>query len=412
MACIFGMLNGIKGVLDKIRDSRVTTRCPAEPPAYLRLKPQSSKQWRKFFTRSRMHVRTTQAVQASTMLTQNDGYESPGSTKDKKIREKDHIRREKKRKRSEQHSGQTSPTKKHRSKLLAQDSRTTNLIPQPIETADTSPFFEQTTSFYVPLSPICQPYPLQGVCAEHLSPLILTYYPPLNGVILSYSNPKLSARAPESSDDAEDEEEPVLAQAVNEYAVSFVWVTADFLLFRPQRGSQIEGWINLQNEGNIGLVCFDFFSATIERSRLPKDWKWIRGGTGRLGARKTRRPDDTQRQEEISQVNGFGDEEGHFVDGRGERVYGSLTFTVKGMEASRVSGREHAFISIEGTMLSVTEEKELREQDFIQSQSSTARKLFAGRDKNYAMSGALVDGHVEGVSDVEPITKLKHRMAY
>lgn len=359
-----------------------------------------------------MSARTSQAIRASTMSTQLDGYESPVSTKVKKVKDKDPNRREKKRKRSEQHSGQTSPTKKHRSKLLAQDSRTTDVIPQEIESADTSPFFEQTTSFYVPLSPICQPYPLQGVCAEHLSPLILTYYLPLTGVVLSYSNPKLSARAPESSDDAEDEEEPVMAQSVNEFAVSFVWVTADFLVFRPQRGSRIEGWINLQNEGNIGLVCFNFFSATIERSRLPKDWKWIRGGTGRLGARKSRHLDDTQGQEETLQVNGFEDEEGHFVDGTGERVHGSLTFTVKGMEASRVSDREHAFISIEGTMLSATEEKELREQDFIRLQSSTARKLFAGRGTDYAMTGALSNGHVEGVSDIEPTSKIKHRMAY
>ena len=42
MAGIFGMLNDGKGVLDKIRDSRVRTRCPAEPLTYLRLKPKSS----------------------------------------------------------------------------------------------------------------------------------------------------------------------------------------------------------------------------------------------------------------------------------------------------------------------------------------------------------------------------------
>lgn len=52
MACISGMLDDGKGVLDKIRDSRVSTRCPAEPLAYLRLKPKSSERARKLFTRS------------------------------------------------------------------------------------------------------------------------------------------------------------------------------------------------------------------------------------------------------------------------------------------------------------------------------------------------------------------------
>ena len=339
-----------------------------------------------------------------------DGYESTASVQAKRNKEKDAKKREKKRKRSEQHSGHNSPTKKHQSKHLARDSRTIDEAFKPPEIAEVSPFFEQTSSLYLPLSPICQQYPLQGVCAEHISPLILTYYPPLNGVLMSYSNPKLSARPPESLND--EEESPVLAQSVNEYAVSFVWVTANFLLFRPQRGSRVEGWINLQNEGNIGLVCFNFFNASIERRRLPKDWKWIRGGTSSLGARKSTPLDGSQDQEEAPQVNGFGDGDGHFVNGRDERVEGSLTFTVKDMEASRSSDREHAFLSIEGTLLSSLQEKELREQDFIRMQNRSSNKPGAGKDTDHTMTGAIADGHVDGASDIEPRSKMKHRMAY
>ncbi|PBP25479.1 RNA polymerase Rpb7-like domain-containing protein [Diplocarpon rosae] len=44
-----------------------------------------------------------------------------------------------------------------------------------------SPFHLQTSSLYLPLAPVSQKFPLEGICAEHLSPLLLTYYPPFKG---------------------------------------------------------------------------------------------------------------------------------------------------------------------------------------------------------------------------------------
>lgn len=358
------------------------------------------------------------------MSMQLDGIESPSSTRLSRSNDKKSRKRDKKRKRTEQHSVSTSPTKKHRLNKTTQDSiheetqeefDIAEEKSQATDTVEASPFFEQTSSLYLPLSPICQQYPLQGICAEHLSPLILNYYPPLNGVVLSYSNPKLSAAPPEGPEEDGDEGEgPVLAQSIDEYAASFVWVTADFLIFRPRRGCRIEGWINLQNEGNIGLVCYNFFSASIEHKRLPKEWKWIRGGTGRFGARISKQSAVQVGEEETSQSNGFGDEHGYFVNGDGKRVEGALTFKVKDMEASRTSDREPAFVSIEGTLLGDAEEKELRQQDFVRSQgrSSSNRRLGAGNGIDHTMTGALPNGHVDSGSDIERTPKLKHRMAY
>ncbi|KAG9735711.1 hypothetical protein KCU73_g10440, partial [Aureobasidium melanogenum] len=53
------------------------------------------------------------------------------------------------------------------------------------DATSTSPFVKQTSSFYLPLSPIYHAFPVDGLCAEHISPLLLTYHPPLRGVILS-----------------------------------------------------------------------------------------------------------------------------------------------------------------------------------------------------------------------------------
>ena len=321
----------------------------------------------------------------------------------------------KKRKRSEHHDpSPSSPTKKHRSKHPTQDPATTAQPPRSLDFAEASPFFQQTSSLYLPLSPICQRHPLQGLCAEHLSPLILTYYSPLNGVVLSYTNVKLSERLPKQDG---EEEKPILARLIDEYAVSYVWVTADFLLFRPQRGCVIQGWINLQNEGNLGLVCWNYFNASIERRRLPKEWKWVAGGAHRPRSQKLKRPAtdsdlETEDEEETQQLNGVEDAEGHFVDGVGKKIEGLFEFRVKDMETSRSADREQGFLSIRGTTLSEEEEKDLREQDFERSQGKGVRRPGVRRDPDHAMSGALTNGDVDAAVEVDRTPRMKHRMAY
>jgi DNA-directed RNA polymerase I subunit RPA43 len=218
-----------------------------------------------------------------------------------------------------------------------------------------SPFHTQTASLYLPLAPISQRHPLEGICAEHLSPLILTYYPPLKGVILSYSEPRISERP------FEDDEECVLVKCIDEYGAGYVWTTAEFLLFKPQRGGYLEGYVNLQNEGHLGLVCWNLFNASIERQRLPKDWKWI----GIAEAQKTKTTVNDNYAEEGP---------GYFVDGDGNKVEGTIRFRVKEIESSH--DRERGFLSIEGTMLGDEAEREVLEREYL---SSRSKKDMRGR---------------------------------
>src|SRR5450432_1640489 len=82
-------------------------------------------------------------------------------------------------------------SKKHRTHKAIEELSSNIAAKEPERLAD-SPFHTQTSSIYLPLAPISQRQPLEGICAEHLSPLILTYYPQLSGVILSYSQPRMS----------------------------------------------------------------------------------------------------------------------------------------------------------------------------------------------------------------------------
>jgi len=308
-----------------------------------------------------------------------------------------------------------SPRKKHRSGK----SKSAAAHPQSIDSdlSEHSPFHLQTSSLYLPLSPICQLYPLQGLCAEHLSPLILTYYPPFQGVILSYSNPRLSEE-PSKHDGAEDQG-TVLAISVAEFAVSFVWLTVDFLVFKPQRGGWLEGWINLQSESHVGSVCWNLFNASIERKRLPKEWRWVVGHTRRKSTAKLKNsqedPQPEDEEDAVQDVPGIEDtreDEGHFEDGQGNKIEGSIRFRVRDLDASMSTDREKSFLGIEGTLLSIQEEEMLIRQEELAAQGGLGRTISrSGRE--CSMSGALGDNQVSGVADKDrnAIQKPKHRIS-
>lgn len=269
----------------------------------------------------------------SSAPTSNMGSEKHRSKADKKHKS---THGEKKRKRDNEEDEQKSKSKKHKSDKAASQ---TSLLDN---TSSASPFHLQTASLYLPLAPVSQKYPLEGLCAEHVSPLILTYYPPLNGVLLSYSNPRLSEKP------FKDDGESVLLQSIDEYAVSWAWLTAEFLLFKPEKGALLEGYVNLQNQGHLGIVCWNLFNASVESKRLPSSWKWkdvseMRNGKG------------TQAGETYAEGPGF------WVDGEGDKVEGMVKFRVREIESSH--DRERGFLSIEGTMLSDEDEDELAQTE-------------------------------------------------
>lgn len=202
-----------------------------------------------------------------------------------------------------------------------------------------SPFVTRTTSLYLPLSPCAARFPVEGLLAEHISTLLLTYYPPLQGVLLSFSNARIS-ETPHPDTDQDRQKGKVLTRCINEYAVTFVWLTADFLLFRPRKGTWMEGHVRLGNESMVGLVCYNYFNAVIERDKMPTGWSWVAEDEEELEEQKGRR-------RALVESNGF------FRDGEGKRVEGRLVFRVEDFEA--LVGDGGGGVSIMGTLLSEKE---------------------------------------------------------
>jgi DNA-directed RNA polymerase I subunit RPA43 len=288
---------------------------------------------------------------------------------------------EKKRKREHGEDGHKSKSKKHKSDKAADKS-----TPVPEAPATSSPFHVQTSSLYLPLASVSQGAPLEGLCAEHISPLILTYFPPFRGVILSYSNPRLS------EEPFGDDGNSTLLQSVDEYAVSWGWVTAEFLLFKPDRGAWLEGFVNLQNEGHLGVVCWNLFNASIKRNSLPQDWKWV--GVEELG----------KDGGEVYAEDG----QGYFVDGEGKKIEGMVKFRIREIESSH--DKERGFLSIEGTMLDDKAEKQLLASE---RQKKTSRET-AGRRLGGANALGATNLGVPAEPDMMDIDgeTRKHRVNY
>lgn len=223
-----------------------------------------------------------------------------------------------------------------------------------------APFIQQTTSFYLALSPIAHQFPLEGLCAEHISPLLLTYYPPMKGVVLSYSDPRMS-ESPENGVRIKKgkQAKTVLGQSVDEYAVTYVWLTVDLLVFKPQKDTVLEGYVNLQNESILGLICYNYFNAGIERSRIPKDWQWVE--------------DEAPEEGDMSR-KGRREAAGHYVNAEGSKVEGKLVFKVKDFEATAGAETGSGSINIYGTLLAGAEDakadEDVRQSALVRGRSA------------------------------------------
>ena len=236
-----------------------------------------------------------------------------------------------------------------------------------------SPFVRQAVQLYLPLSPITLPSPLPGLCAEHLSTLLLKYYSPIQGVILSYAQPRFS------TENISDDGTP-LAVSVAEYCTPMIWVDVEFLIFQPQRGHEVEGMIVLQSENHIGVQVYNLFSGRIPKTRIPQSWRWH--DTDRRAKSKSQRGrlkggdvnGEEQRTEVLKEVEP--ESLGYWKDENGKKVEGVIKFWVWDVEIA-LSGKdaERNLPSIEGTMREEDlRDDEERDQDRIRKEISDGKK--------------------------------------
>lgn len=222
------------------------------------------------------------------------------------------------------------------------------------------PFFTQKVSQYLPLFPSGMVEPIEGYADQHLKPLLNHYVPAFKGVLLGYNDVEVGEAPGRGSitEKSEDADEAML-ESIDEYAVCFGWLTAKLDLFKPSRGAWMEGTVNMQTEGHLGVVCWGMFNASIEAGRLPKGWLWIslldqnkaKSGTAEETFEESTPEPRDEGEDDMTQMHTTG----YWVDDKGQRVRGTLRFQIKNFEVG-VSG-DYGYLSIEGTMLDEDSEK-------------------------------------------------------
>lgn len=260
------------------------------------------------------------------------------------------------------------------------------------------PFFVQTVSLYEPLFPIGWAQPVTNCQYQHLQHLLNKYVPSLRGVLLDYKNVAFGEH-PGRNGAATDDESPATVMAKGEAAVGFGWITADVELFVPSRGAWMEGSVNLQTEGHIGVVCFGKFNASIEARRLPADWKWIPNEAPEAqGFEETASVITADDHGVVRQVHSTG----FWADGNGDKVKGKIRFRIRNFDVG-TSG-ETSYLSLEGTMLDKMGEKAV-----VAEEAETAKmrkgkrgqKVQRRRIPEFAMTRFTVDEEEQAVENEE-----------
>lgn len=249
------------------------------------------------------------------------------------------------------------------------------------------PFFNQTVSLYEPLYPNGWAHPISGCESQHLRHLQNRYVPSLRGVLLEYSKVSLNDK-PGREGAALDDESSAFLRSRAEFAGGFGWITADVRLFVPSRGAWMEGSINLQTEGHIGVVCFGKFNASIEARRLPPSWKWIPNEDAEDGFEETASVFTAADEHGVvRQIHSTG----YWVDGDGAKVKGKTRFRIRNFDVG-VSG-ESTYLSLQGTMLNKAGEKKLVEQEAREARERKERKGGHARKKapEFSMTRFLGD---------------------
>ncbi|CAZ85168.1 unnamed protein product [Tuber melanosporum] len=227
----------------------------------------------------------------------------------------------------------SSPSPKHHGNASSSASAA------PDSPANKTPYHAIRASLYLTLSPKYSyktpqsPHttPLSGIQKDHLDPLLMSYFEPVNGVVLAYRNISF---------------ENDCARIVGESPFAHVWVFVEFLVWRPVRGMLLKGWVNMAGASHVGLLVENTWNVAIPRERIPESWSWVEEVGMEVNG------------EGAAVGEGAGVNGGYWVDGDGKKIEAFRKFKI---EAVKAMGH---MVSMEGSLLGVErrEKKPRRER--------------------------------------------------
>uniref|UniRef100_L2FP87 DNA-dependent RNA polymerase i subunit a43 n=1 Tax=Colletotrichum fructicola (strain Nara gc5) TaxID=1213859 RepID=L2FP87_COLFN len=154
----------------------------------------------------------------------------------------------------------------------------------------------------------------------------------------------------------------------------------------------MEGVINLENEGHIGVVCWSKFNASIESARLPAEWRWVHADSAEAAQYVA---DPFAAEEDAAEAQAAEDEHGavrqihttgFWVDGAGEKVKGRVRFRIKAFDVGSggiLSKERRRMPEFSVTKFGVVEDEEEKalKQDVWNTTTPVTDDEGAGKDK-------------------------------
>ena len=188
----------------------------------------------------------------------------------------------------------------------------------------------------------------------------MTYFPKAKGVVIAYSNLKLS---PENKTTDTDDNPIYVSTVSNSSPFTYLWVTVDLLIWQPNAGDIIEGYSYMQTASHIGLLVHDTFNATIKKLNIPAEWRFV--------------PSQVDEYAESEQDTGKFKSFGYWVDENDVKIEGKIKFTVKSVHAS---GR---VVSLAGTLIKPGSEKDAQPVIRERRSSNSGVNASSGKHKKF-----------------------------
>lgn len=202
------------------------------------------------------------------------------------------------------------------------------------------------TKLYVSLAPCHIKTPINGVKSQHLDPLLMNYFPKAEGIVIGYSD---IAITDDQHNEFIDNNNTIIQVGKISPGSPFIffWITVNLLVWKPQLGDILQGYIYMQTASHIGILVHDTFNASIKKYNIPSNWEFI--------------PNQIDEIENGDTVKNLG----YWHDEHGIKVEGKIKFTIKNIHStSRV-------VSIDGTLIKPGTELE-NQPVFRQRRSSNA----------------------------------------
>ena len=283
-----------------------------------------------------------------------------------------------------------------------------------LESTDPSCFYSTRLSLHVSIPAVSLSTAQTSILSMHLAPLLLTYYPPANGIVVAFSDPVLSARpdfgvclpvkAPIDGTIPKTLPKEIMSRTADEFGACWVWLTVTFLVFRPAGGDKLHGWTNVKSQGFVGLLSYNFFQTAIGKDRIPEKWTW-HGSAGEPEKRKRRKgrlrdgdagdwnsQSSTIVEEEASRDTSYpgthlSEGAGIFVDETGAQVPDAFEFRV--VDTDMVPEKDKWALHIDGSLLDEEAERKLLEEERTKFEKLQRRAESATPGTDVEMSGGL-----------------------